>query len=612
MKTELLDIGRLPATTKPPEQLWPFIWHFVRQLKWLLPVLVVLEASLAVFQAFIPVMLGWITNALLANPNNPAAVLEDPWLWQLGAPSILGYSAAVILAWYIYDHHYTPRFNNLIRFQLTHYTLGQSLTYYQNDFAGRIASKVMEGGAVLRDPLRAVIGSVWYAGLFAVTCVGILLANNVWLAVVPILWLMGYVGSLVYFVPKVKYQSLLHTRVHTQVVGQVNDIFANILPIKLFGREKYEDTRTLDLLEEHSQTQRASLHKVWQMTTTITILNALMLIIGPWVALQLWAQGSISAGAVITAIPMFWQIINQSGWIRNEVTRIFEDLGRIEECMETISKPYSVTDAPDAQALVVQPGGGAVRFEHITFNYGKGAMGENGVLHNLNLSILAGQKVGLVGRSGAGKSTLVNLLLRFYDLESGTITIDGQNISCVTQASLRQHIGMVTQEAQLMHRSVADNIRLGKPEATDAEVIAAATRAHAHDFILKCEDKYGNKGYAALVGERGVKLSGGQRQRIAIARMILERAPILLLDEATSALDSEVEAAIQEEMTELMKGKTTIAIAHRLSTIAQMDRLVVMDKGQIVEDGTHTELLARGGIYADLWNRQSGGFIGHD
>jgi ATP-binding cassette subfamily B multidrug efflux pump len=328
--------------------------------------------------------------------------------------------------------------------------------------------------------------------------------------------------------------------------------------------------------------------------------------------LHLWAQGSISAGVVIMAVPMMWQIINQSGWIRSEVTRIFEDLGRIEECMETISKPYTVTDAPDAPALAVKPGGGEVAFRDISFHYGKDATGGNGVLHNLNLTIPAGQKVGLVGRSGAGKSTLVHLLLRFYDLEDGAITIDGQNIRSVTQASLRRHIGMVTQEAQLMHRSVADNLRLGKPEATLEEIITAAQRAHAHDFILKLQDKHGRTGYEALVGERGVKLSGGQRQRIAIARMILENAPILLLDEATSALDSEVEAAIQEEMATLMEGKTTIAIAHRLSTIAQMDRLVVMDGGRIVEDGTHTELLARGGIYADLWNRQSGGFLGHD
>lgn len=309
---------------------------------------------------------------------------------------------------------------------------------------------------------------------------------------------------------------------------------------------------------------------------------------------------------------MVWQMVNQSGWIRGEVTRIFEDMGRVEECMETIAKPYTVTDAPGAQALKVKANGGTVKFTNVTFHYGKDVENGGGVLSNLNLTIPAGQKVGLVGKSGAGKSTLVNLLLRFYDVEGGKITIDEQNIATVTQQSLRRHIAMVTQDSSLLHRSIADNIRYGNPTATDAEVIAAAKRAHAHEFILKLEDKFGRKGYEAHVGERGVKLSGGQRQRIAIARVILENAPILLLDEATSALDSEVEAAIQQEMETLMHGKTTIAIAHRLSTIAQMDRLIVMDKGQIVEDGTHAELLKKGGIYAQLWQRQSGGFLGHD
>lgn len=609
---ELVHIGRLPANPKPPERLRAFIWHYVSQIKGLVAALVVLEAAAAAFQALVPVMLGWLVTALLANPTNPAAVLNAPWLLQLALPALLGHSLVIVALWYLYDHHYMPRFSNMIRFQLTHYTLGQSLTYYQNDFAGRIASKVLDGGAVLREPLRATIGAVWYAAFFVATCVSVLAFSNLWLALVPATWLVCYIATLCYFVPKVKHLSLLNSRVFTQVVGQINDVFANILPIKLFGREQQEDARSLGLLSEHSVTQRAALHQVWLMVTTHTVLNTLMLVTGTALALRLWATGHVQAGVVVMTVPMLWQIINQSGWIRSEITSIFENLSRVEECMETIAKPYTVVDAPNAQALVVKPRGGTVAFQDISFHYGKDAAQGNGVLYNLNLTIPAGQKVGLVGRSGAGKSTLVNLLLRFYDLEHGTITIDGQDIRQVTQASLRRNIGMVTQDAQLMHRSVAENIRLGKPEATDAEVIAAAKRAHAHDFILQLQDKHGRTGYEALVGERGVKLSGGQRQRIAIARMILEGSPLLLLDEATSALDSEVEAAIQEEMAALMAGKTTIAIAHRLSTIAQMDRLVVMDKGQIVEDGTHAELLARGGIYADLWNRQSGGFLGHD
>jgi len=610
MKHEIVNLDRLPESLVPPPQLFAFIWHFMRQVKWLLLALLLLEAGLAAFNAMVPVILGRIVNAI-GQADAARDVVSQPWLAQFGVPVLFGWGICAVALWYLYDHHYTSRVNNLIRYQLGRYTLGHSMAYFNNDFAGRIASKVLDGGPAMRDPIRSTISAVWYCGVFVVTCIGVMLASNPWLAAPPLIWLSFYVASLWWFVPKVGARGLVHSRLHTQLVGHVNDTFANIASVKLFGREREEDAIELDLLKEHSAALRDVHHQIWLMGSAHVALNVLLLIATPAVALTLWRADDISSGVVVMVLPMVWQMVHQSGWIRGEVTGIFETLSRVEECMETIARPHSVVDAPGAETLVVEPGGGAVRFDAVSFHYGRTPRdGDRGVLEGLSLDIPAGQKVGLVGPSGAGKSTLVNLLLRFYDLESGAILIDGRNVGAVTQESLRHAIGMVTQDNSLLHRSIADNIRYGKPQASAAEVTAAARRAHAHDFIATLVDRQGRRGYDAHVGERGVKLSGGQRQRVAIARVILKDAPILILDEATSALDSEVEAAIQQEMDALMKGKTTIAIAHRLSTIARMDRLVVMDRGRIVDDGTHAQLLAGNGLYAQLWRRQSGGFLG--
>ncbi|NBV54465.1 MAG: ABC transporter ATP-binding protein, partial [Proteobacteria bacterium] len=481
--------------------------------------------------------------------------------------------------------------------------------------AGRIANKIREGGYAISEIASISVYVLW-GFVVSLVITGTLLFQAHWsLLVAFVAWLVVYLAYLAWYAPKLLPVGKRAADLHSKTSGLVVDSITNIMLVKLFGQDKFEEEY---LLKHQQETAHASYenHKTIQiMWIGMSILT--FLLAAPIIGITLLGlhQGWLGKGDAVMAITLLPQMLAFAWWTAESCSNLFEHISNTEDAMNTLAKPYTITDAPAATELKVNKGsgkGGEVRFRNVTFHYGKDAENGGGVLHNLSLTIPAGQKVGLVGKSGAGKSTLVNLLLRFYDVEGGQITIDGQNIAHVTQQSLRRHIAMVTQDSSLLHRSIADNIRYGNPTATDEEVVAAAKRAHAHSFILTLEDKAGRKGYEAHVGERGVKLSGGQRQRIAIARVILENAPILLLDEATSALDSEVEAAIQEEMKTLMEGKTTIAIAHRLSTIAQMDRLVVMDKGNIVEDGTHAELIAKGGIYAQLWQRQSGGFLGHD
>jgi ATP-binding cassette subfamily B multidrug efflux pump len=391
-------------------------------------------------------------------------------------------------------------------------------------------------------------------------------------------------------------------------MARVVDSYTNILTVKLFARISDEDAYVREVIDEHQNAMGAHMRLISQFMGVLAIMNAALLTGTAAVGIWLWAEGAVSAGVVATALPLAWQIANVAGWVSWEVTGIFENIGVVQEGMLTIAVPHAGHDRPGARDLEVTRG--EIRFENVTFDYGRSD--GKPVIDRLNLAIRPGERVGLVGRSGSGKSTLVNLLLRFYELEHGTIRIDGQDIGAVTQESLRAAIGMVTQDTSLLHRSIAANIRYGMPGASDGDVQTAARKAHAHDFIVDLQDWHGRRGYDAHVGERGVKLSGGQRQRVAIARVILKDAPILVLDEATSALDSEVELAIQEQLLGLMEGKTVIAIAHRLSTIARMDRLIVLDAGRIVEQGSHRDLLALGGHYARLWSHQSGGFLAHD
>ena len=527
--------------------------------------------------------------------------------------------------------------NTRIRWQAHGYVLRQSLSYFQNDFAGRVATRVIQVGPAVRDVATNLCDVVvWVVMLWTGSFVLFLGADG--RLVIPLIaWLIGYGLALRYFVPRISKMSNAMSEARSMLTGRIVDSYTNISTVKLFAHTDREDAYARDGMQEHLTRYQAQLRLNTTMELALFLLNGAVLVATTALALWLWSRGLVSIGSIAIVTGLIIRLMNVSGWFMWTLAGIFDNVGVVQESMAAISRDHQVVDAANAEALRVTAG--EIRYEGLKFNYGRvlaDRVGEDGkpptafekgarpptlsqagpapvrIIDNLTLRIAPGEKVGLVGRSGAGKSTLVNVLLRFYDVEGGRILIDGQDIARVRQDSLRAHIGVVTQDTSLLHRSVRDNILYGRPDADEAAVIAAATKAQAHEFIGGLEDMRGRRGYDAHVGERGVKLSGGQRQRIAIARVLLKNAPVLILDEATSALDSEVEAAIQEQLNNLMDGKTVIAIAHRLSTIAAMDRLIIMDQGRIVEDGSHAELLRRGGIYAGLWARQSGGFLARD
>jgi ATP-binding cassette subfamily B multidrug efflux pump len=501
-----------------------------------------------------------------------------------------------------------PGATSLIRWQSHWHVIRQSWPFFQNDFAGRIANRVMTTAHALRESTMASIRAVFYIGVYGVAAYSLMAVADWRLGVPTLVWFAGYLVFLWYFVPKMRDLARTSSEFRSIVMARVVDSYTNILTVKLFARLADEDAYVRESIDEHQAAMGRHMQLITKFHFSLTVMNALLVVSTATIGIWLWAHGQVGAGIVATALPLAWQVANQAGWVSWEVTGIFENIGVVQEGMQSIAVPHSGVDRKGARPLEVSRG--EVRFENVTFGYGRKDSAP--VLNDLTLEIAPGERVGLVGRSGAGKSTLVNLLLRFHDVESGRILIDGQDVAWVTQESLRAAIGMVTQDTSLLHRSIAANIRYGRPSASDAAVIAAAKKAQAHDFITGLRDWRGKTGYEAHVGERGVKLSGGQRQRIALARVILKDAPILVLDEATSSLDSEVELAIQEELLTLMEGKTVIAIAHRLSTIARMDRLVVLEAGRIVEQGTHTELLRRGGHYEKLWRHQSGGFLANE
>ena len=483
--------------------------------------------------------------------------------------------------------------------------LGQSMAFYADEFAGRITTKIMQTALAVRDMIFTTADVVIGMGVYMVTILLLAAGFDGWLMLPFLLWAVAYGLACWYFVPRLSKVSRAQADARSVMTGRITDAYTNIATVKLFSHTRREAQFARAAMEDFRQTGYAQMRLVSIFETVNHALIVLLILAACGTALWLWSIGQVGTGAVAAVTAMALRLSGMSHWVMWEMTSLFESVGTIQDGINTLSRPRAVVDAPGAKPLVVTRG--EVRFDDVTFSYRDGA---RPVIENLNLTIHPGEKVGLIGRSGAGKSTLVNLLLRFHDVQKGRILIDDQDIAKVTQDSLRHAIGMVTQDTSLLHRAMRDNILYGRPDATEAQMLTAAKRAQADEFIDQLTDLQGRRGYEAHVGERGVKLSGGQRQRVAIARVMLKDAPVLLLDEATSALDSEVEAAIQESLQELMKGKTVIAIAHRLSTIAALDRLIVLDAGRVVEEGTHAQLLARGGIYAGLWARQSGGFLG--
>jgi ATP-binding cassette subfamily B multidrug efflux pump len=592
-----------PEHPEPPGGLIAFLWHFARQAKGLFVALFLVEFLVALTDSAVPWFMGRIVTYVTTIP--PERFLAETWPWLVGMllVVVVARPAIGLTRYLITNQAIAAPFTGLIRWQSHWHVVRQSWAFFQNDFAGRISNRVMQTGPAVRQTLVASVTAVWYVLVYGVTALVMTASADAWLTIPILVWFAGYVALLWYFVPRMRDRSKISSEARSTLMGRIVDSYTNILTVKLFARADEEDNYVREAVDRHTDLFITAQRLLTWFGTLLHLLNALLIAGAGAVALLLWQRGAVEVGAIAMVLPLTLQLTNMSRQIAVQIADLFEEIGIVQEGMMTIARPLQLVDPADAKALVVHEG--KLAFDDVLFGYGRAT----GVLENFSLTVRPGEKIGLVGRSGAGKSTVVNLLLRFFDLEGGRILIDGQDISLMTQESLRSQISVVTQDTSLLHRSIRENIRYGRPSATDAEIVAAARLAHAEEFIETLEDWKGRRGYDAQVGERGVKLSGGQRQRIAIARVILKNAPILVLDEATSALDSEVEAAIQQSLDTLMAGKTVIAIAHRLSTIARMDRLVVLDHGRIIEHGTHEALLRHDGIYAALWRRQSGGFL---
>ncbi|WP_394244888.1 ABC transporter ATP-binding protein [Vibrio astriarenae] len=590
----------------PPSGIFAFCRHYTRGFEIPLLVMSLMSLIVAVVEVSLFGAMGnlvdWLSN------SDPATFWQDNQSQLLGYAFLLLIVMPVLMVIYSLLVHQTllGNYPMSIRWLAHRYLLKQSVTFYQDDFAGRVATKVMQTSLAVRETVMKTMDVFVYVSVYFTSIVVLLAQADIRLMIPMLLWLASYISIQLYYVPKLKRVASDQADARSTMTGRVVDSYTNIATVKLFSHTDRETEYAKHGMQGFLKTVYRQMRLVTQFDVLVEITNYLLVFSIGAISIYLWTHNAISVGSIAIAIALALRINGMSKWIMWEVSSLFENMGTVVDGMKTLSKPISIQDTPKALPLNVEKG--AINFENVSFHYGE----NKGVINHLNLNIKPGEKVGLVGRSGAGKSTLVNLLLRFHDVEAGQIKIDGQVISDVTQDSLRANIGMVTQDTSLLHRSIRDNILYSNPNATEEDLLKATTQAHADEFIQTLTDPFGNVGYDAQVGERGVKLSGGQRQRIAISRVLLKNAPILVLDEATSALDSEVEAAIQESLDELMIGKTVIAIAHRLSTIAAMDRLIVLDKGEIVEQGSHQELLAHGGIYAHLWAHQTGGFIGTD
>lgn len=590
----------------PPVGLLRFLWACTRGARGYVLAMAVLSAAVSIYEAWLFSFLGQVVDSLAAwQAGGAAAEQERRVLWTIGL--VLMASVGLVALRTMIQHQVLAINLPLrLRWDFHRLMLRQSLSFFSDEFSGRVTTKVMQTALAVRDVLFTLIEIVPGIGVYFIAIIA-LAGGFDWRLMLPFLaWVVLFGLALRWFVPRLGKVGEEQAHARSSMTGRVSDAYTNITTVKLFSHSRREAHFARAAMEDFKNTGFRQMRLVSQFEIVNEALVVGVILGGGGYALWLWHQGEVGAGAVAAITAMALRINGMSHWIMWQMTSLFENIGTVQDGMSTLTHGPKILDAPNAKDL--NTAGGEVVFDNVSFNYG----GERQVLDSLSLAIRPGEKIGLVGRSGAGKSTLINLLLRFYDLDSGHIRIDGQDIAKVTQDSLRAAIGMVTQDTSLLHRSIRDNIAYGRPDATDAQIQAAAANAQADGFIRQLSDRDGHTGYDTLVGERGIKLSGGQRQRVAIARVMLKNAPILLLDEATSALDSEAEVAIQESLDEMMQGKTVIAIAHRLSTIAAMDRLIVMDQGRIIEQGTHAQLLALNGAYAQLWRHQSGGFLGED
>ena len=593
------------AVQSPPKEFWAFAWACTAGMRPYLVGMTLLTAMIGVFEALLFAMMGKVVDWL--GNTSPALFwgLEKHTLFIL-AVILISSTALLGLQSLLKHQSLAGNFPMRMRWNFHRLMLNQSMSFYQDEFAGRVSAKVMQTALAVRDVWFIVADILVFVVIYFATMVTVVGSFNP-LIIFPFLgWFVLYSGALTYFVPKLSKVSQRQADARSLMTGRITDAYTNISTVKLFSHAGREADYAQGAMGEFLDTVHKQMRLVTGVETVNHFLNMLLIISSGGLGLWLWSKGQVTVGGVAAITAMALRLNGISHWVMWEMTSLYEQVGTVQDGINTLSMKHSIVDIPHAKPLQVNRG--HVQFKDVSFAYPE----QRHVLENFQLDIKPGEKVGLVGRSGAGKSTAVNLLLRFYEVQVGEILIDGQNVKDVTQNSLREKIGMVTQDTSLLHRSVRDNILYGRPDASEAEMVAAAKRAEAHDFILNLRDAKGREGYDAHVGERGVKLSGGQRQRIAIARVMLKDAPILLLDEATSALDSEVEAVIQESLYNLMQGKTVVAIAHRLSTIAAMDRLIVLDEGKIVEEGSHQALLSKKGLYASFWTHQSGGFLGDD
>ncbi len=599
----LIDAFKEPVDHMPPQSVGRFYAFYLRQVWPVFATAIVVGFVVAIVEVSLFGFVGSIVDMAKGAPAKDFFRLHGHELLWMALVALVARPLSIGLHDMLINQAVVPSLTNRIRWQQHRYVIRQSLTFFQNDYAGRIANRIMQTGASLRESAVQIVDAIWYVVIYTGSALVLFAKADVWLALPLVLWLVAYVATLSYFIPRTKERSWRASEARSKLMGRIVDGYSNVLTLKLFAHTQREEAYVAEAMREQTDLLRRMTRLTTAMDATITALNGFLIVGTSGLAVWLWNEGKVTVGAIALATGLVIRINNMSGWIMWVVNGIFENIGTVQDGITTIAQPRAVQDREDAVPLEVNAG--AVRFEQIHFHYGK----QGGVIAGLDLAVRAGEKIGLVGPSGAGKSTLVNVMLRLYDLEGGRILIDGQDIAGVTQESLRSQVGVVTQDTSLLHRSIRDNLLYGRPDANEEQLLEAVRKARADEFIPQLIDSEGRAGYEALVGERGVKLSGGQRQRIAIARVLLKDAPILVLDEATSALDSEAEAAIQSSLDILMQGKTVIAIAHRLSTIARMDRLVVLDKGQIVESGTHAQLIAHDGLYARLWRRQTGGFV---